>query len=64
MVGSIAARTPFAGRVVNSLHFRRIGHMLAAIVFGLLGALLGTLFSARIAAADRQCPSRVTEAGP
>ncbi len=39
--------TAFTGRVVNLLHYRRIGHTLAAIAFGLLGAVLGALFSAR-----------------
>jgi hypothetical protein len=60
MVGAVnvAVATPFAGRVVNRFHYRRIGHTLAAIFVGLLGALLGTLFSARIAAADGQRPSR------
>ena len=46
----------FAGRIVNLLHYRRIGHTLAAIVFGLLGALLGTLFSARSETAEEQRP--------
>jgi hypothetical protein len=39
--------TRFAGRVVNRLHYRRIGHALAAIVFGLLGALLGAILRGR-----------------
>jgi hypothetical protein len=54
MAGSIAAgnrnlatMTPFAGRVVNRFHYRRIGHTLAAIFFGLLGALLGAVLSGR-----------------
>jgi hypothetical protein len=53
---NMATMTPFTGRVVNLLHYRRIGHALAAIVFGLLGALLGTLLSARREAADGQRP--------
>jgi len=43
---NITTRAPFTGRVVNLLHYRRIGHMLSTIGFGLLGGLLGTLFSA------------------
>jgi hypothetical protein len=31
----------------NSHHFRRIGHCLAAIVFGLVGAVLGRLLASR-----------------
>jgi hypothetical protein len=69
MVGSIAARTmgiaaptPFAGRVVNRFHYRRIGHTLAAIAFGLFGALLGTVLAARRQSADGQRPSRTAEA--
>ncbi len=50
MVGALRPAR-FAGRVVNLLHYRRIGHTLAAIVLGLLGALLGMLFSARSQAA-------------
>jgi hypothetical protein len=38
---------PFTGRVINRLHYRRIGHCLAAIVCGLLGCLVATAFSAR-----------------
>jgi hypothetical protein len=49
---TLVSMAPFAGRVVNRLHYRRIGHTLAAIVFGLLGALLGTLYAARSEAAD------------
>jgi hypothetical protein len=44
---NLATMTPFAGRAVNRLHYRRIGHTLAAIVFGLLGALLGAVLSGR-----------------
>jgi hypothetical protein len=36
---------PYTGRVVNLLHYRRIGHMLAAIAFGLVGGLLSILVS-------------------
>jgi hypothetical protein len=56
--------TPFKGRVVNRLHYRRIGHTLAAIVLGLFGALLGTLLRARSEAAEGQRPIRRQEAGP
>jgi hypothetical protein len=44
---NIATSTPFAGRAINRFHYRRIGHTLAAIVFGLLGALLGAVLSGR-----------------
>jgi hypothetical protein len=44
---NLATVTPFAGRAVNRLHYRRIGHTLAAIVFGLLGALLGSILGGR-----------------
>jgi hypothetical protein len=44
---NLATMTRFAGRVVNRLHYRRIGHTLAAIFFGLLGALLGAVLSGR-----------------
>jgi hypothetical protein len=54
--------TPFAGRVVNRLHYRRIGHTLAANVLGLFGALLGTLLRARSEAAAGQRPIRRQEA--
>ena len=40
---NLATSAPFTGRVVNRHHYRRIGHTLAAIVFGLLGALLGAI---------------------
>ncbi len=43
---NLATSAPFAGRVINLLHYRRIGHTLAAVAFGLLGGLLATLFSA------------------
>jgi len=71
MVGSIAARTrnlaattPFVPRVVNRFHYRRIGHTLAAIVFGLLGAVLSTILSARREAVNGQSPCRAADAGP
>jgi hypothetical protein len=44
---NLATMTPFAGRAVNRLHYRRIGHTLAAIFFGLLGALLGAILRGR-----------------
>jgi hypothetical protein len=47
---------PFTGRVVNLLHYRRIGHMLAAVGFGLLGGLLATLFSALNEAGEGRRP--------
>jgi hypothetical protein len=46
--------------MVNLLHYRRIGHMFAAIVLGLLGALLGTLFSARSKVAKGETPHQGT----
>ena len=58
MVGAAAAgtmgiaATPPGVQVVDRLHYRRIGHTLAAIVFGLFGALLGTVLSARRKSAD------------
>jgi hypothetical protein len=57
-----AMTAPFAGRVVNRFHYRRIGHTLAAIAFGLFGALLGTVLAARRQSADGQRPSRTAEA--
>lgn len=39
--GNFVVAAPFPGRVVNLLHFRRIGHSLTAILFGIAGALLG-----------------------
>jgi hypothetical protein len=44
---NLMTMTPFSGRVINLLHYRRIGHTLVAIVLGLFGALLGALLSAR-----------------
>ena len=43
----IPAGPPPGVRVVNLLHYRRIGHCLAAIVFAVAGAVLGMVFSAR-----------------
>jgi hypothetical protein len=37
----------FTGRVINLLHFRCIGHSLAAVLFGLVGAALGRFFATR-----------------
>jgi hypothetical protein len=45
--GSIARLGPFSGRVINRLHYRRIGHSLAAVLCGLLGSLVATAFSIR-----------------
>jgi hypothetical protein len=53
----------YTGRVVNLLHYRRIGHMLAAIAFGLLGGLLGSIFLALREAAEGRRPNREREAG-
>jgi hypothetical protein len=50
----IPAGPPPGMRVINLLHYRRIGHSLAAVVFGLVGAMLGALFSARSKASDEQ----------
>lgn len=36
---------PFPGRVVNFLHYRRFRHSLAAILFGIVGALVGRFFA-------------------
>ena len=38
------APLPFAGRVVNLRHYRQIGHCLAAILFGIIGAVIGRAF--------------------
>ena len=35
---------PLTGQPYNPHHFRRIGHLLAVIVFGFLGGLLGSIF--------------------
>jgi hypothetical protein len=50
----IPAGPPPGVRVVNLLHYRRIGHCLASIVCGIAGAVLGMLFSARAETAQRQ----------
>jgi hypothetical protein len=65
--GEMSTEPPsFAGRVrvANRLHFRRIGHTLAALVLSLLGALLGTVFSARSEMAEGQRPLRGQAAEP
>jgi hypothetical protein len=54
----IPAGPPPGVRVVNLFHYRRIGHCLAAIVFGIAGAVLGKLCSARSNAADGHLPKR------
>ena len=59
----ITQLAPYTGRVVNLLHYRRIGHMLAAIAFGLLGGLLGSIFSALSEAGEGRRPNREREAG-
>lgn len=59
----LTALRPYAGRVVNLLHYRRIGHILAAIAFGLLGSLLGSIFSALSEAGEGRRPNREGEAG-
>jgi hypothetical protein len=56
--GNISTMAPYAGRVVNLLHYRRIGHMLAAVAFGLLGGLLATLFSVLNEAGEGRQPNR------
>jgi hypothetical protein len=56
-----AATAPFAGRFVNLLHFRRIGHTLAAIVFALLGSLVGSLLASGRAAAGGRRRSNAQE---
>jgi hypothetical protein len=53
----------YTGRVINLLHYRRIGHMLAAIAFGLLGGLLGSIFSALSEAGEERRPNREGETG-
>jgi hypothetical protein len=58
----IPAGPPPGVRVVNLHHYRRIGHSLAAIVFGVAGAVLGVLFSARAETTHGQRPSREEKA--
>jgi hypothetical protein len=45
--GDPPVKAPFRGRTINLLHYRRIGHSLAAILCGLLGSLAATAFSTR-----------------
>jgi hypothetical protein len=59
----LTGAAPYAGRVVNLLHYRRIGHMLAAIALGLLGGLLGSIFSALSEAGEELRANREREAG-
>jgi hypothetical protein len=59
----LTGAAPYAGRVVNLLHYRRIGHMLAAIAFGLLGGLLGSIFSALSEAREGRRANRERETG-
>ena len=54
----LAQLVTYTGRVVNLLHYRRIGHMLAAIAFGLLGGLLGSIFYALSEAAGERKQGR------
>jgi hypothetical protein len=57
--GTMIPKGPAPGvRVVNLLHYRRIGHTLAAIVFGVAGAALGRLFAARRSADDGPLANR------
>jgi hypothetical protein len=51
------APTPFTGRAVNLLHYRRIGHSLTAIFLGFMGALLGRFLATRRVAATTDPPS-------
>jgi hypothetical protein len=51
----------YTGRVINLLHYRRIGHMLAAIAFGLVGGLLGTIISALGEAGEARRQNRERE---
>jgi hypothetical protein len=60
---NMVTSAPYTGRVVNLHHYRRIGHMLAAIAFGLLGGLLGSIFSALSEADEGRRPNREREAG-
>jgi hypothetical protein len=54
---ALFSTAPFTGRHVNLLHFRRIGHTLAAIIFALLGSVVGALFASRRPAEDGGHPS-------
>jgi hypothetical protein len=56
--GNLATTTPFPGRIINLRDYRRIGHMLVAIILGLLGALLGTLFSTESASVRWMTPNQ------
>jgi hypothetical protein len=57
---TISFRPP-SGRAVNRLHFRRIGHTLAAILCGIVGAVLGRSFAAAERREDdTSSPSGVT----
>ncbi|WP_422931766.1 hypothetical protein [Singulisphaera sp. PoT] len=53
----VTGMAPFTGRVINLYHYRRIGHTLAALAFGLLGGLMGGVFS-RLNEAGGVRPSR------
>jgi hypothetical protein len=52
----VVTTTPFTGRSINLLHYRRIGQTLAAIVFGLLGAVMGAVYSAWAGSAESPHP--------
>ena len=43
---NITTSAPFTGRVINLHNYRRIGHVLASIMLGCVGAWLGTNLSA------------------
>ena len=47
---------PFAGRIFNVQQFRRIDHSLTAILFGVVGALLGRSFAAPNGSAETPIP--------
>jgi len=44
---NLSTTGPFTGRVSNRLHYRRVGHSLTALLFGLIGAGIGRVFAAR-----------------
>ncbi|MHC5542062.1 hypothetical protein ACYOEI_27900 [Singulisphaera rosea] len=60
---NVVTTAPYTGRVVNLHHYRRIGHILAAILFGLLGSLLGRTFYALGEASDGQHPNGERKTG-
>ena len=60
---NVVTSAPFTGRVVNLHHYRRIGHILAALALGLLGGLLGGIFSALSEAGEGRRQHGEREAG-